>query len=58
MLKNVCTYYETLFLKRGKTIKFTRFKLDNLQEEKAAGFEVWFENERLKMVAEGKSTGL
>jgi tRNA (guanine-N7-)-methyltransferase len=58
MLKNVCTYYETLFLKRGKSIKFTRFKLDNLQEEKAAGFEVWFENERLKMVAEGKSTGL
>jgi tRNA (guanine-N7-)-methyltransferase len=58
LLKNVCTYYETLFLKRGKSIKFTRFKLDNLQEEKAAGFEVWFENERLKMVAEGKSTGL
>jgi tRNA (guanine-N7-)-methyltransferase len=58
MLKNVRTYYENLFLKRGKTIKFTRFKLDNLQEEKAADFEVWFENERLKMVSEGKSTGL
>ena len=58
MLKNVRTHYENLFLKKGKTIKFTRFKLDNLQDEKAVGFEAWFENERLKMIAEGKSMGL
>jgi hypothetical protein len=43
---------------RGKTIKFTRFKLDELHEEKAKAFEDWFETERLKLVAEGKSTGI
>ena len=58
MLKNVRTYYENLFMGRGKTIKFTRFKLDELHEEKAKKFEDWFETERLKLVAEGKSTGI
>lgn len=58
LLKNVRTHYENLFMKKGKTIKFTRFKLDELEEEHAKQFEDWFESERLKLVAEGKSTGI
>lgn len=58
MLKNVRTYYENLFMAKGKTIKFTRFTLDYFAEEKAQQFEAWFEQERLKLVTEGKSTGI
>lgn len=58
MLRNVRTYYENLFMGKGKKIKFTRFTLDTLTEEKAQAFENWFEEERLKLVAEGKSTGI
>ncbi|TAE89925.1 MAG: tRNA (guanosine(46)-N7)-methyltransferase TrmB [Bacteroidetes bacterium] len=58
LLKNVRTYYENLFMAKGKTIKFTRFTLDNFTEERALQFETWFEQERLKLVAEGKSTGI
>jgi tRNA (guanine-N7-)-methyltransferase len=58
ILKNVRTYYENLFIGRGKTIKFTRFRLDDLKEDKAKAFEDWFEAERLKLIAEGKSIGI
>lgn len=58
LLKNVRTHYENLFMKKGKTIKFTRFSLDGLTEERAKAFEDWYEEERLKLVAEGKSLGI
>lgn len=58
MLKEVRTYYENLFMGKGKKIKFTRFTLDQLTEEKAAAFEAWFEQERQKLVEAGKSTGI
>ncbi len=58
MLKNVRTYYENLFMAKGKKIKFTRFKLDRFTEEKAKQFEDWFEQERLKLVALRESTGI
>jgi tRNA (guanine-N7-)-methyltransferase len=58
MLKQVRTYYENLFMAKGKKIKFTRFTLDELTEQHAAAFEAWFEQERLKLVEAGKSTGI
>lgn len=58
LLRDVRTHYENLFMARGKTIKFTRFSLHDLTEERAKAFEDWYEAERLKLVAEGKSTGI
>jgi tRNA (guanine-N7-)-methyltransferase len=58
LIKEVTTYYESLFMNKGKTIKFKQFNLDDLKEERITWFEDWFENERLKLVAEGKSTGI
>lgn len=58
LLKNVRTHYENLFMEKGKTIKFTRFTLDELAEEHAKAFEDWYEAERLKLVEQGKSTGI
>lgn len=58
MLKNVRTYYENLFMAKGKTIKYTRFKLNDFTEEKAIAYENWYEAERLKLVEQGKSTGI
>lgn len=58
MLKNVRTYYENLFMGKGKKIKFTQFKLNQLNELSAKTFEDWFENERLKLVEQGLSTGI
>jgi tRNA (guanine-N7-)-methyltransferase len=58
MLKNVRTYYENLFMGKGKKIKFTQFKLNQLTELSAKAFEDWFETERLKLVEEGLSTGI
>lgn len=58
MLKNVRTYYENLFMGKGKTIKYTRFNLNQFTEEKASAYEAWYEQERVKLVAQGKSTGI
>jgi tRNA (guanine-N7-)-methyltransferase len=48
-LKNIRTYYENLFMGKGRTIKYTRFVLDNMQESLINQFEVNFEAERKKM---------
>jgi tRNA (guanine-N7-)-methyltransferase len=38
-LKNIRTFYENLFMGKGRTIKYCQFTLDGLNEEKAAEFE-------------------
>lgn len=58
LLKNVTTYYEKLFRAKGKTIKFMQFNLTNFTLAKAELYESWYEAERLKLVAEGKSVGI
>lgn len=58
ILKQVRTYYENLFMQKGKRIKFTRFTLDEFTDRAAEAFESWYESERIKLVAEGKSTGI
>lgn len=50
-LKNIRTYYENLFMKKGKAIKYVQFSLDDFTEEKAVAFEEWMEVERQKEIA-------
>jgi len=57
-LKDIRTYYENLFMAKGKTIKFTQFCIDELNQDRIAKFNNWFEAERLKLMAAGKSTGI
>lgn len=58
ILKEVKTYYERLFMNKGSTIKYISFNLSSFSEEQAVVFEEWFEQERLRRVALGLSTGL
>lgn len=37
-LKNIRTYYENLFMGKGRTIKYTRFRLDDYDPQKAEDF--------------------
>lgn len=45
-LKNITTYYEKLFMGKGRTIKYTQFKLDGLDETLVALFVKQFDEER------------
>ncbi len=38
-LKSIMTYYEQLFMARGRTIKYTRFTLEDYDEQKAVEWE-------------------
>lgn len=48
-LKNIRTYYENLFMGKGRTIKYTRFVLDDMQETLIKKFEETLEAERKKL---------
>ena len=45
-LKNITTYYEKLFMGKGRTIKFTRFMLDEFDDAKADKFVKEYDADR------------
>jgi tRNA (guanine-N7-)-methyltransferase len=49
-LKNIRTHYENLFMGKGRTIKYTCFVLDNLQESLILQFEDNFEADRKRLI--------
>ena len=55
-LKNVRTYYENVFMAKGRTIKYTRFTLDDFDEAAAKEFTTLLEAER-KAQADSEDEG-
>jgi tRNA (guanine-N7-)-methyltransferase len=53
LLTKITTHYEKLFMGRGRTIKYCRFKLDGLNEYLSDKFIESFEKEKKRSIQEG-----
>jgi len=54
-LKNIRTYYENLFMGRGRTINYTRFQLDDFDEVAAQNWESKTEEDRKARIREASA---